>query len=100
MNLSSFIPQVRNRFIFFFMSTSNIHLAINFRLELNLFKQMLITSLKLIQPLNSMFINNIKTIISSFVFSLSVISPSVSAWNIDNNPVVLKSPHSNICHDH
>ena len=61
---------------------------------------MFIASFKLIKPLNCMFWNNVKSIVSSFIFCFSIISPFICTWNIDQNPVVLKSPHGNVCQDH
>lgn len=61
---------------------------------------MLVTSSELIKPFNSMLINDIKPIVCSLVFSFSVICPFVGTGHVYNDPVVLKSPHGNICQCH
>jgi len=99
-NFSSFIPKVGNWFVFFFMGSSDVKLTKNFRFDLNLRKKVFITSFELIKPLNSVFMYHVKTIVSSFIFGLSIVSPFVCTGNIDQNPVVLKSPHSNISQNH
>lgn len=83
MNLSSFIPKIWNRFILFFMSSCDIKLTINFRFDLNFWKKMLIASFELIEPFNCMLMNNIQTVVCSFVLCFSIICPFVCVWNID-----------------
>lgn len=100
MNLSSFIPKIRNRLVFFLMSSCDVKLTIKFRLDLNFWKKVFVTSFELIEPLYCMFMDNIKTIVSSLIFGFSIIGPFVCTGDIDHNPVVFESPHCNICQNH